>query len=68
MDQETIQLIVATVFILAGTLFMSIAASALLTRDQSKPLSASGVVFIMTLASGPLFAGILVLAVLNGAV
>jgi len=68
MDQATIQLIVSTVFILAGVLFMSIAASALLTRDLSKPLSASSVVFILTLSAMPLFAGILVLAVLAGAV
>jgi hypothetical protein len=68
MDQVTIQLIVSTVFILAGVLFMSISASALLTRDLSQPLSTSSVVFVLTLSAMPLFAGILVLAVLVGAV
>ncbi len=70
MDAVTIQLIVSTVFILSGVLLTSYAVIAVceVASDPERSVSVSGVLFVMACANSPIYAGVLILAVLSGAI
>jgi len=70
MDAVTIQLIISTVFILSGVLLTTYAVIALceVASDPERTVSVSGVLFVMACANSPIYAGVLILAVLNGAI
>lgn len=67
-DPVTIQLTISTVFILSGILLTSYAVIALTTRESDQPLSKIAAFLIMVTANSPIYAGVLILAVLNGAI
>ena len=70
LDPVTIQLVISTVFILSGVLLTTYAVIAVceVASDPERSVSVSGVLFVMACANSPIYAGVLILAALSGAI
>ena len=70
LDPVTIQLVISTVFILSGVLLTSYAVIAVceVASDPERSVSVSGVLFVLFCSNSPIYAGVLILAALNGSI